>query len=427
MWTPNQIWDAIKGRVVRLIEDNRPMWRDDGVDVGRGNIFDVHGTCTKSGGVITLTNVTASGDADTVDGLHAAAFTSPKYLTTEADANLTAEVVVGTTPGGELGGTWASPTVDATHSGSAHHAAVTLGAGSDAALALAGQELTLADVLTPTEHTAIGDGAPHHAAATAGADAEHTFAGQVLSGVDAAAAQKGHLTLATVTATAQAVKLDDFTAPDDNTDLDASTTKHGLAVKATAPAAANLLNVVGIATGETVYTNKVLFDGTAPEPIGTAAAGTGVVAAHRNHVHAIGTGLTLDSTPDSDHLAEGLKAVFTANEAQAFGDVCYIDSDGQAHLADADAIATAKVVAMCADANIAADASGNYLLLGIARDDTWAWTVGGVVYLSTTGTTANTLTQTAPSGTDDCIVIVGVATHADRMYFNPQLVIVEHT
>lgn len=26
-----------------------------------------------------------------------------------------------TTPGGELGGTWASPTVDATHSGSAHH------------------------------------------------------------------------------------------------------------------------------------------------------------------------------------------------------------------------------------------------------------------------------------------------------------------
>ena len=35
-----------------------------------------------------------------------------------------------------------------------HHAAVTLGAGSDAALSLAGQVLTLADVLTPTEHDA---------------------------------------------------------------------------------------------------------------------------------------------------------------------------------------------------------------------------------------------------------------------------------
>lgn len=52
------------------------------------------------------------------------------------------------------------------------HAAVTLGAGSDPALALAGQELTLADVLTPAEHTAIGNGAPHHAAITLSADVD---------------------------------------------------------------------------------------------------------------------------------------------------------------------------------------------------------------------------------------------------------------
>jgi len=38
--------------------------------------------------------------------------------------------------------------------GDSHHAAVTLGAGSDAALSLSGQELTLADVLTPVEHDA---------------------------------------------------------------------------------------------------------------------------------------------------------------------------------------------------------------------------------------------------------------------------------
>ena len=43
------------------------------------------------------------------------------YLVGTAHAGLTAEIVVGTTPGGELGNTWASPTVDATHSGSAHH------------------------------------------------------------------------------------------------------------------------------------------------------------------------------------------------------------------------------------------------------------------------------------------------------------------
>ena len=44
------------------------------------------------------------------------------YLVLSSNATLTAEEVVGATPGGELGGTWASPTVDATHSGSAHHA-----------------------------------------------------------------------------------------------------------------------------------------------------------------------------------------------------------------------------------------------------------------------------------------------------------------
>ena len=44
------------------------------------------------------------------------------YLVGTAQAGLSAEIVVGTTPGGELGGTWASPTVDATHSGTAHHA-----------------------------------------------------------------------------------------------------------------------------------------------------------------------------------------------------------------------------------------------------------------------------------------------------------------
>ena len=42
-----------------------------------------------------------------------------------ATAALSGEIAVGTSPGGELGGTWASPTVDATHSGSTHGAAVT--------------------------------------------------------------------------------------------------------------------------------------------------------------------------------------------------------------------------------------------------------------------------------------------------------------
>lgn len=46
--------------------------------------------------------------------------TTVDYLTGTADGTLSAEIVVGTTPGGELGGTWASPTVDSVHSGTAH-------------------------------------------------------------------------------------------------------------------------------------------------------------------------------------------------------------------------------------------------------------------------------------------------------------------
>jgi hypothetical protein len=83
-------------------------------------------------------------------------------------------------------------------------------------------------------------------------------------------------------------KLDDFATPDDNTDLNANTTNHGLLVKATAPAS-GLLNVVGIGNTETAYTNKALFDNTNPVMNGTAAPGTAIIAARRDHIHATDT------------------------------------------------------------------------------------------------------------------------------------------
>jgi hypothetical protein len=126
--------------------------------------------------------------------------------------------------------------------------------------------------------------------------------------------------------------------------------------------------------------------------------------------------LNINALPDSDHEASGTIVTLTANENQAFGDVCYIDSDGEAHLGDADAIASSRICAMAIE-TISANATGRYLLYGFARDDTWNWTVGSPIYLSTTGTTTNTLTQTAPTGTDDCVVMVGYATNADRMFF----------
>lgn len=65
--------------------------------------------------------------------------TDADYLVGTANGSLSAEIVVGTSPGGELGGTWASPTVDATHSGSSH-AATQAAAESTAATNLASHE-----------------------------------------------------------------------------------------------------------------------------------------------------------------------------------------------------------------------------------------------------------------------------------------------
>lgn len=134
----------------------------------------------------------------------------------------------------------------------------------------------------------------------------------------------------------------------------------------------------------------------------------------------------ISATP-LDLVASGTLITLTAHEGVAFGDVCYINSSGEAALSDASAIATSSVVLMCAEVGgISADAAGKFLLHGIARNDAWSWTVGGIIYLSTDGSTGSTLTQTAPSGANEVIQVVGIATHADRMYFNPQLVQVEH-
>lgn len=144
-------------------------------------------------------------------------------------------------------------------------------------------------------------------------------------------------------------------------------------------------------------------------------AGIDVVDVHK---------LNLEDAPSTDHNYSGTTIVLTANENQAFGDVCYIDALGEAALADADALATARVTLMCTE-TVTTGNPATYLMFGVARNDAWAWTVGDPIYLSTTGTTGNTLTQTAPNGTGDAVVIIGIATHADRMIFNPNSMIIE--
>lgn len=149
-------------------------------------------------------------------------------------------------------------------------------------------------------------------------------------------------------------------------------------------------------------------------PYGDAAAVAAVEAAGLSF--ATGKDIEYIEALTADHTASGEVKTLTAGENVEFGDLCYFKSDSKMWKTDADAEATTKGMIGLALATIAADATGKFLLIGYARDDTWAWTIGGLIYVSLT---AGALTQTAPSATGDIVRIVGYATHADRMRFCP--------
>lgn len=143
------------------------------------------------------------------------------YLVAADDAVLTADIPVGATPQGELGGTWALPTVDSTHSGSSHHdqahAADHADGGAD--------ELAVEDLATAGGANTVpkGDGAGGLAMGAVGHD-ELTDVGTGDHHAQAHAADHA-------SGQSDALKLDDLAAPDDNTDLDASSSVHGLLPK----------------------------------------------------------------------------------------------------------------------------------------------------------------------------------------------------
>ena len=156
----------------------------------------------------------------------------------------------------------------------------------------------------------------------------------------------------------------------------------------------------------------------------TGTVSTGDISAGGNVTLADAKSVIFDAEPASDHNAAGIIASMTAGATLAFGDAVYQKSDGEMHLGDADAAATSGAIAI-AVASGSDGAASNFMFYGFLRDDSWNWTVGGLIYLSTTGTSGNTLTQTAPTGSGDIVQILGVATHADRIFFNPSLTYAE--
>ena len=88
------------------VATKNPIVQDEGTTVaGGGRILNFTGAgvaATYSGGKYVITIGSGGGGAPT----------DADYLVGTANGELSAEIVVGTTPGGSLGGTWASPTID---------------------------------------------------------------------------------------------------------------------------------------------------------------------------------------------------------------------------------------------------------------------------------------------------------------------------
>ena len=119
----------------------------------------------------------------------------------------------------------------------------------------------------------------------------------------------------------------------------------------------------------------------------------------------------------ADHTWTGITVSATAGENLTIGQVCYFKSDGKFWLADSDAATTTKGMLAMSTATIAAAAAGIFLLYGVLRDDTFAYTIGAELFVHTTG---GVPTATAPTGTGDVQRIIGHAfPNADTIFFHP--------
>ena len=122
-----------------------------------------------------------------------------------------------------------------------------------------------------------------------------------------------------------------------------------------------------------------------------------------------------------DHQWSGITAPMIAGTALTITQAVYVGGDSKMEKAIATGTSTMPAIAL-ATGTISEDASGDFLLQGFFRDNTWTWSIGGSLYISKD--TAGDLTQTKPSGSGEQVQAVGVAITADIIHFNPSYALV---
>ena len=163
--------------------------------------------------------------------------------------------------------------------------------------------------------------------------------------------------------------------------------------------------------GDTVVTDGVITDST-----GLSIAAN--VSLADDKVITLGEAGKIDFGDEepADNAATGIVFSFIAGTTLAIGDVVYMHTDGEVAKADADAVTSMPAIGICVGAGTDGNAV-DVLVQGIMHDTSAfdTFTVGADIFVSTT---AGAVTATAPSGSGDTVQKVGVALHADMVYFN---------
>ena len=134
--------------------------------------------------------------------------------------------------------------------------------------------------------------------------------------------------------------------------------------------------------------------------------------------------LRLIANLTADQTWSGKTAILQAGETITRTELVYVKDDGKMWLAQSNAAGTMPAIAMACEATLAADAWGEFLLLGFYREDALlTFTLGDMLYVS--DTVAGAFDNVLPDGGDQVQVIGKCLVGVHIVYFNPSLELVE--
>lgn len=128
--------------------------------------------------------------------------------------------------------------------------------------------------------------------------------------------------------------------------------------------------------------------------------------------------IRLDGAPGDGFSTGLLTDTIASGEVFTAETIVYCKSDGEWWIADASAESTATgLLAFTLSGSGTLGQSVRVALPNsFIRSNTWSWTVGAPLYLSTT---SGDLTETAPTGNGEVVRVLGHAISATTIYFNP--------